>query len=217
MGEIIMKKMSILILAASVFVTQAWAGNVTIPNTFVNGTTASADEVNANFGSIETAVNDNDTRINEIRSINVYVNGVRKGAFIESFDGSFINASAVRLLLDSQYFTILLTSGDGLREVPLSYLTNNCTGQAYMAIQNMNPIVARQGLVVRNNSPAPNSLYYAPEGSLIENASIESSTTGGVCNDIPTMASDAVKVIAIDSTLTGVTTADFSGDVTIGF
>ena len=210
-------KKHITFLLVSVIVTQAWAGNVTVPNTFVNGTTASADEVNANFDSIETAVNDNDTRINNIRSINVYVNGVTRGAFIESLSTGFISASAIRLLLDSQYFAIIMTSGDGLREVPLSYLTNNCTGQAYLAIQNMNPIVARQGLVVRNNLPVSNSLYYAPAGSVIENISVESSTTGGVCNDIPTTASDAVKVIVNDSTITGVNPDDFVGDVTIGF
>ena len=217
MGAIIMKKIYITFLLAFVIVTRVWAGSVTVPNTFVDGTTASADEVNENFDSIETAVNDNDTRINNMRSINVYVNGVRRGAFIESVSDGFINTSAVRLLLDTQYFTILLTSGDGVREVPLSYLTNNCTGQAYLAIQNMNPIVARQGLVVRNDSPSPNSLYYAPAGSLVENLLIESSTTGGTCNDIPTTSSDAVKVIVNDSTITGVSAVGFSGDVTIGF
>ena len=64
----IMKKIYIICLLASVIVTKVWAGNVSVPNTFVNGTTASADEVNANFDSIETAVNDNDARINNIRS-----------------------------------------------------------------------------------------------------------------------------------------------------
>ena len=39
------------------------AGNVTIPNTFSSGTPAVAAEVNANFGALETAVNDNDSRI----------------------------------------------------------------------------------------------------------------------------------------------------------
>ena len=39
------------------------AGTLSVPNTFVNGTPADADEVNANFGAVEAEVNDNDARI----------------------------------------------------------------------------------------------------------------------------------------------------------
>jgi hypothetical protein len=39
------------------------AGTVTVPNTFVNGTPADANQVNANFDAVEAAVNDNDSRI----------------------------------------------------------------------------------------------------------------------------------------------------------
>jgi hypothetical protein len=42
------------------------AGTVSVPNTFVNSTVADADEVNANFNSVETAVNDNDSRITAV-------------------------------------------------------------------------------------------------------------------------------------------------------
>ena len=39
------------------------AGTLAVPNTFTNGTVADADEVNANFGSVKAAVDDNDSRI----------------------------------------------------------------------------------------------------------------------------------------------------------
>ncbi len=39
------------------------AGTVTVPNTFMNGEVADADQVNANFDAVETEVNDNDARI----------------------------------------------------------------------------------------------------------------------------------------------------------
>jgi hypothetical protein len=45
------------------------AGTVTAPNTFVNGTTADADQVNANFDAVETAVNDNDARITTVEGV----------------------------------------------------------------------------------------------------------------------------------------------------
>jgi len=41
----------------------ARAGQLTIPNSFTSGTAASAADVNANFTAVETAVNDNDTRL----------------------------------------------------------------------------------------------------------------------------------------------------------
>ena len=39
------------------------AGNVTIPNTFSNGAVADATQVNSNFSALETAVDDNDSRL----------------------------------------------------------------------------------------------------------------------------------------------------------
>ena len=42
------------------------AGSVTVPYTFVNGTTADATQVNANFDAVEGAVNDNDARITTV-------------------------------------------------------------------------------------------------------------------------------------------------------
>lgn len=41
----------------------AWAGSVTIPNTFTSGTKAMAADVNANFSAVKTAVDDNATSI----------------------------------------------------------------------------------------------------------------------------------------------------------
>jgi hypothetical protein len=44
------------------------AGTVTVPNTFINGTAADADAVNANFDAVKTAVDDNDSRITTAQS-----------------------------------------------------------------------------------------------------------------------------------------------------
>jgi hypothetical protein len=44
----------------------ASAGDLTIPNTFTNDTKADAEEVNANFTAVETAVKDNNARINAL-------------------------------------------------------------------------------------------------------------------------------------------------------
>ena len=46
-----------------VFSAISWAASVDIPNTFTANTTAKASEVNANFGAVKTAVDDNDSRL----------------------------------------------------------------------------------------------------------------------------------------------------------
>ncbi len=48
--------------------SSAWAGSVTIPNTFSAGTKAEADKVNENFTAVKTAVDDNDARINTLNT-----------------------------------------------------------------------------------------------------------------------------------------------------
>lgn len=50
-------------LLVALFMPPAIGGQVSGLTTFTNGTTANADEVNANFQAVAAAVNDNDTRI----------------------------------------------------------------------------------------------------------------------------------------------------------
>jgi len=57
------KTQSIAMAAALLFSSTAWAGALTIPNTFTAGTPAVAAQVNANFTAAKTAVDDNNTRI----------------------------------------------------------------------------------------------------------------------------------------------------------
>ena len=56
---------AMLTLGAMVVVVPlaAYASSLTVTHTFVNGTIADADEVNANFSDVKTAVDDNDSRI----------------------------------------------------------------------------------------------------------------------------------------------------------
>ncbi len=56
------------LLVVAIIAGVSLASSVTLPHTFVPGTVASADEVNANFTAIASAVNDNDSRITQNRS-----------------------------------------------------------------------------------------------------------------------------------------------------
>ena len=84
----------LLTIALFVFllVPSASGSQVGALNTFTNGSVADADEVNANFDAVRTAVNDNDTRITALENaggapfdVDSYASGTRRG-FI-NFDG----------------------------------------------------------------------------------------------------------------------------------
>jgi len=174
-------------------------------------------EIRDQLNQLNEQISANTTAINNLRSIQVYVNGVRRGTMMEPRGGNFINATAIRLLLESEYVALLSTAGIGLFEVPISYQSNDCSGQPYLAVPDLNPVAARQGIVMRNNSPVSDTLYYAPAGSAIEVITKESQILGGICDDVPTTSIDAVQVMVNDSTMTGVIPTDFVGEVTIGF
>jgi len=77
------------------------ADTVTVPNTFTNGTTADANEVNANFDAVESAVNDNDARIGAAESgVASNAAGIiaetARAAFAESANAMDIAAETVR-------------------------------------------------------------------------------------------------------------------------
>jgi len=205
-----MSKKTLILLAACFIGIQAWANSATVPNTFVDGTTASASEVNANFDAVVSAVNN-------IRSINVYVDGVRRGALIDSNTGSFLTADGHRILLDSSYFAFFSPAGDGLRKIALRYESADCTGQPYKDMEGWNPLIPKQGIVFSNDTPALGTLYYVQAGTVTETITIESLMMDGVCSltNVPNV--DAAKVFVNEPTLTGVTKNDFIGDVTVGF
>jgi len=62
-------KQTTLALTACLFIaSQAMAGEVTLPNTFSANTPAVADEVNANFTAVKTAVDNNNARLNVLEA-----------------------------------------------------------------------------------------------------------------------------------------------------
>ncbi len=96
--EIGSKSMKLWIVLASMVVTQAYAGQVTVPNTFVSGTKAKASEVNANFSAVQQGINDNDARISQNTS-DIYTNTTAIGTInsqVSSNQASIqTNASAI--------------------------------------------------------------------------------------------------------------------------
>lgn len=85
----------------------AWAGSVTIPNTFTSGTKAMAADVNANFSAVKSAVDDNDTRIStNTNKINSNTSAISNGIAGANFTG--MSTSAVSIASTSNGGTIVL-------------------------------------------------------------------------------------------------------------
>ena len=151
----------------------------------------------------------------------MYVDDVRRGALIDSFSGAgqnnFITAIGFRILLDSKYFATFSPAGDGLRQIALRYESTDCTGQPYLPMDDWNPLIPKQGIVISNDTPALGTLYFVQAGAVMESITIESSMINGVCSifNIPNV--NASKVFVNEPTLTGVIKNDFIGDVTLGF
>jgi hypothetical protein len=74
------------IAAAMLLAAPAWvaASSVTLPHSFVNGTVADADAVNANFSAIDAAVDDNHARLTDVENKTASLTG----------DGAKIQANA---------------------------------------------------------------------------------------------------------------------------
>jgi hypothetical protein len=189
------------------------AGSVT--DTFSTGDTLTADKLN----NIKDAVNDNDIRITGLRTLNVYVNSVRRGALIDSMDdfspAHFSAATVFTVLLDSGYIAFLSTSGDGLHEYSLAYESVDCTGQAYDDAGGANPVLLSQGYVYSNDSPSTGTAYYVPAGAAQKTVNIQSYTKDDICNSASTTWS-GVPVYLNEPSITGVSNADLMGDLKVG-
>lgn len=101
----------------------AKAGQLTIPNSFSSGATASASAVNANFTAVETAVDDNDTRISAIESTGADITGVTAGSGLTGggTSGSVTLDIGTGLVTGTHIASATVTGGDILDEPGIDY------------------------------------------------------------------------------------------------
>ena len=154
-----MNKRTLILLTASLIGTQAWSGSVTVPNTFSDGTTASASEVNANFNALSGAINDNDVRVtanvNDINNLKQQITELQvkleliKTVYVKSNNtiigvhtGHSGSGSPVVEFINDQGYLVNISSGGNLvaegtllpvgNQGNLTYESTNCQGQAYI-------------------------------------------------------------------------------------
>ena len=150
------------------------ASPVTIPNIFISGTPARAEDVNANFNSVKAAVNDNDAKIKQLtsrmevleaqrvdqlmanpRPVFLKSNGQNIGIVI----GKSINYTALTehydaLSFKEYFFIVSIQSGSLLGLHTIYYSGTNCTGQAYIPVDQL------------QSSPSPRGIYTKSQGEV---------------------------------------------------
>jgi hypothetical protein len=122
----------------------AIAAELTIPNSFSNGTAADADQVNANFEAVKTAVDDNNQKITALsqpRSASVTYSAMGftpgKGEAVKQTVGSYIlvNNYATEFVKDAEDGSLAILNGDSgafYHSVPLRSGVNITRIQAHV-------------------------------------------------------------------------------------
>ncbi len=189
--------LGLVLQSLAIISPHAAAGPVTVLNTFTSGTPASAAEVNANFSAIETAVNDNDSRISALI--------VRDGNDVEI--GTLVEVSrdfnpSVKLMTQEDYvFEVFLGDGRVIESLMFSgnlvFSSIDCTGPAFAAVGN-GFVMGRHGLT------GVIALYYVPKDSLaVPNFSYGSLTDSSGCNVVSGTVPFAWSMLPNDQNITG--------------
>ena len=164
------------------------ASSVTIPNEFISGTPARADEINANFNSVKTSVDDNDARIKQLitrlelleaqrvnqRPAFLKSNGQNIGIVIgKSTDYTALTEKYDTLSFKEYFFVVSAQSGNLLGLHTIYYSGTNCTGQAYIPVDQLQSPPSPRGTYTKSQgevfgarfSSDPVPAYYVAQGT----------------------------------------------------
>ncbi len=188
----------------------AMAGPVNVPNDFTAGTPARAAEVNGNFSAIETAVNDNDSRILDNAT------AIQTGLSPVVLDGNDVEIGQLVSIgenhisievITPQGYLLNLAPNPGIQPVnslvSLFFTSSDCTGTAYAVLTFGGYVISSYDL-----TGVP-SLYYVDKNSApVSGLSFASMTTSGGCS-VVAYVSSGFPVLPNDSTVTGVSTDSY--------
>jgi hypothetical protein len=217
------------------------AGQATVPNTFVAGTAAKAEEVNGNFDALKTEVNDNDTRITANAA------AISDSAAVKQLVADDVNGTEIGILIaaDNEYLFIRSTKGflskvrvpnGRIASNDAAYFTDvdcgNSGGVAYLDFlselggEGLIPgsvfdIVSPWGPYPIAISPEP---WYLPKpATLLDNVAVQSvrkwdyNTSAVICTAAPVTLTTAALIFPNDPVVTGFPNVPFSAPITVEY
>jgi hypothetical protein len=209
----------IVLIVLSALTSWAWAGALTVPNSFTSGTAAVAAEVNDNFTAVKTAVDDNDNRIT-----------ANEAAIVANAPPVLVDAtstpvgtllgtdSAARywVVLTAQKYLVRLRA-DGFPAYETVYFTSpGCTGIPYLLVNNnaggatardANYVYAKQGYVFTD--ALDSAIYYIEKNTGVSTMTASSRMQPtGVCQ-ANIQSIDAVQAATNVPATTGVPATGF--------
>ncbi len=198
-------KISLTILGTifSLLSSTAYAGQATIPNTFVSGTAAKASEVNGNFNSLKTAVDDNDARISANASgisknaADIANIPVQKQVVAIDANGNELglvfggNNQVISILTPEGYAaevfarSAFISAGDSLGSSRIAFTDADCGasgGQRYVGFdgnspspQSGQPYFPGTVIAASNDVTQPQPLFYVPKpATFVGNITVQS-------------------------------------------
>jgi hypothetical protein len=204
----------------SLLSSASYAGQVIVPNTFVAGSAAKAAEINANFNSLQSEINDNDARISvnasgvtqnaaDIASVPVPkpvvafdANGVELGSV---FGG---NTQVISILTAQGYAAEVIassadiTAGDSTGIAFTDTDCGNSGGQAYAGEFKL----YMPGTVISasNDFSQSQPLFFVPKpATFVSNITVQSEQGFGGCQPTNKVLQNAQEVFPNDPVITG--------------
>ena len=185
MGRIIKNRTLIFLVVFSFNLQVSQAGDMSIPNVFVNGTVSSAEEVNDNFNAAKTAIDDNysqittNTSLSQDNQLNINDLTSRVSALEVKETVTMVlksNTKDVGYLISANINSYTTVSSNGYvltanrtdgtitnHPQPL-FTTTDCSGSSYIYATNISPSTVFKSIVP--NSGIDQALYYSPKSDI---------------------------------------------------
>ncbi len=225
-----MEIIKITLLTACIgFGSLSYASDLTVTNTFEAYTPASAAEVNQNFDDVKRAVDDNNARISEnqnsissntssITDNATSISTLRQG--ISVYDGEIRVGALLTYLVNVHALFFMSDEGYIEHYVPevydsISFLTTNCTGQAYYYPNFSLP--SSNGFVVSTTNSGLYEKVYVQPSAIVTAVVLQSHLNNDVCTTSSGGGSSSYyEALPNDEAITGFPNS-YSGSLRIGY
>jgi hypothetical protein len=227
------KAIALRLAGVAVFLlsNESTASSVNIPNTFISGTPARAEEINQNFDAVKLAVDDNAaviaqlmTRLQQLETqpvsgqpVFLKADGRNVGVVLgKSTSYTALTEQYDALSFQEYFFVVSAQTGNLVGSHTIYYSGANCTGQAYISVDQLKSMPSPRGLYTKHQGEVfgarfagdSSAAYYVAEDtesvSITPVSAADSNTCSGGSFQHQFKQIDAYPALPNDPDITGV-------------